>query len=398
MVSAPVSMLYPSIDPNERFRARRVAARRRKRLRRAFAIGVALVAVALLGAGAQLVGGERKAAAPSPPAPLPAAAPERPRPLPVEIRGVHVTVGLASLPGKLEEYFDLEREGLTALELDVKDETGQIGFRPRSLPLASRVGAAGDFYDPRAAVRLARERGVYLIGRVVVFEDPLLARGRPELAVRRADGSVWRDAAGLAWTNPYDRRVWEYNVAIATAAAKAGFDEIMFDYVRFPSDGEVAAAVYPNRRGLRRNDAIPAFLRYAASRLRPLGVRVSAAVFGLSAARDLGIGQLPRRLAPHLDALYAMTYPSLFGPGELGLADPSATPGETVTRALARFRRALRGYPTLLLPWVQDFSFTRSYGLEQVRAQIEAARLAGAKGYLLWNPEGLYTGGALSPT
>ncbi|HWQ24890.1 MAG TPA: putative glycoside hydrolase [Gaiellaceae bacterium] len=390
-------MLYPSIDPNERFRARRVAARRRKRLRRGFAIGVSLVAVALLGAGAQLVGGERKPAAP-PPSLLAAAAPERPRPLPVEIRGVHVTLGLASLPGKLEEYLDLVQAGLTALELDVKDETGQIGFVPRSVPLASRVGAAGDFYDPRAVVRLARERGVYLIGRVVVFEDPLLARGRPELAVRRGDGSVWRDAAGLAWTNPYDRRVWEYNLGVAAAAARAGFDEIMFDYVRFPSDGDVVAAVFPNRRGLRKDDAIPAFLRYAAPRLRALGVRVSAAVFGLSAVRDLGIGQRPRLLAPHLDALYAMTYPSLFGPGELGLADPSATPGETVTRALARFRRALRGHPTLLLPWVQDFSFTRSYGLEQVRAQIEAARLAGVKGYLLWNPEGLYTDGALSPS
>ena len=329
---------------------------------------------------------------------LPAVPLSGPRALPVEIRGVHVSIGLASLPGKLEEYLDLESDGLTALQLDIKDENGQIGFVPSSVPLASQVGAAREFYAPRVAARVVHERGVYLVGRIVVFEDPILSRARPELAIRRHDGSVWRDSAGLGWTSPYDRRVWEYNVDIAVAAARAGFDEILFDYVRFPSDGDVDGAVYRNRGQLTKRDAIPAFLRYAAGRLEPLDVRVSAAVFGLSAARDLGIGQLPRRMAPHLHAIYAMTYPSLFGPGELGLADPSATPGATVARALRRFHVALRGRDVLIVPWVQDFSFSRAYGLDEVRAQIEAARLAGAKGFMLWNAEGVYTNGALAPS
>jgi hypothetical protein len=101
-------------------------------------------------------------------------------------------------------------------------------------------------------------------------------------------------------------------------------------------------------------------------------------------------------MAPYLDAVYAMTYPSLFGPGELGLADPSAAPGATVTEALRHFRRALRGRDALLVTWVQDWSFARSYGLEEVGAQIQAARLAGAKGFMLWNAEGVYTDGALA--
>ena len=202
-------------------------------------------------------------------------------------------------------------------------------------------------------------RGLYLIGRVVVFEDPMLSHGRPDLAVRRSDGSVWEDAAGLGWTNPYDRRVWDYNVDIAEVAAKSGFDEIMFDYVRFPSDGDVESAVYANQRNLERRDAIPSFIRYASQRLEPLGVRVSAAVFGLSAVRDLGIGQTPKRMAPYLHTVYAMTYPSLFGPGELGIADPSAAPGATVARALKRFRAAVRGTDALLVTWVQDWSFSR---------------------------------------
>jgi hypothetical protein len=225
----------------------------------------------------------------------------------------------------------------------------------------------------------------------------VLSRARPDLAIRRTDGSVWRDAAGLGWTNPYDRRVWKYNVDLAEAAVKAGFDEIMFDYVRFPSDGDVENALYANKGSLEKREAIPAFLRYANRRLDRYGARVSAAVFGLSAARDLGIGQLPRRMAPYLDTVYAMTYPSLFGQGELGLQDPSMAPGATVARALRKFDLALRGRDTLLVPWVQDFSFSVPYGLDEVRAQIDAARLSGAKGYMLWNAEGVYTDGALEP-
>ncbi len=355
------------------------------------------MAVLLLGMGAQFVGSESSAEPVADLATLAATPSSGPRTLPIELRGVHVTMGLASLPGKLDEYLELEREGLTAVELDVKDENGEIGFITRSVPLAVSIGAARDYYDARDAVRKAHDRGVYVIGRIVVFEDPVLSRARPDLAIRRTDGSVWRDAAGLGWTNPYDRRVWKYNVDVAIAAARAGFDEIMFDYVRFPSDGDVAGAVYGRKGSLEKREAVPAFLRYAKSRLEPFGVRISAAVFGLSAARDLGIGQLPRQMAPHLDTVYAMTYPSLFGAGELGLEDPSRAPGATVSRALRRFELTLRDRDVLVVPWVQDFSFSVPYELDEVQAQIDAARLSGAKGYMLWNAEGLYTDGALSP-
>ena len=351
----------------------------------------------LLGMGAQFVGTDESAQPVADLATLAATPSSGPRTLPIELRGVHVTIGLASLQGKLDEYLDLEREGLTALELDVKDENGQIGFTHGMPPLARSVGAARDYYRGAAAARKVHQRGIYLVGRVVVFEDPILSRARTDLAIRTPGGAVWRDAAGLGWTNPYDKRVWEYNVGVAVAAAKAGFDEIMFDYVRFPSDGDVDRAVYRNERSLAKREAIPAFLRYAKSRLDPYGVRISAAVFGLSGARDLGIGQLPRKMAPYLDTVYAMTYPSLFGPGELGLQDPSTAPGATVARALRKLELALRGHDALVVPWVQDFSFSVPYDLDEVRAQVDAARISGAKGYMLWNAEGLYTDGALAP-
>ena len=390
-------MLFPPIEPNERFRERRAAARRRKRRRRAVALSSVLVGAVLLGGGARYVGAGGGGIETTGDGLVPARPTFGPRALPIELRGVHVTMGLASLEGSLDEYLDLQKVGLTALELDVKDENGEVGFVPKSVPLAVSAGAARPYYDAHAVAKQAHGRGLYLIGRIVTFEDPVLSRARPDLAIRNSDGSVWRDAAGLGWTNPYDRRVWKYNVDLAVAAARAGFDEIMFDYVRFPSDGDVGSAVYRKRGGMAKRDAVPAFLRYAARRLEPYGARVSAAVFGLSAARDLGIGQLPRRMAPYLDTVYAMTYPSLFGPGELGIRDPSLSPGETVARALRRFELRLRGTDALLVPWVQDFSFTNPYGLEEVRAQVTAARRAGAKGFLLWNAEGVYTDGALAP-
>jgi hypothetical protein len=159
----------------------------------------------------------------------------------------------------------------------------------------------------------------------------------------------------------------------------------------------VGSAVYRRRGSLVEREAVPSFLRYARRRLEPLGVRVSAAVFGLSASRDLGVGQAPRVIAHQVDAIYPMTYPSLFGSGELGLADPSAAPGATVSLALRQFQKAVRGTRAMIVPWIQDFSFSRSYGIDQVEAQIEAARVRGAKGFLLWNPEGVYTDGALVP-
>ena len=209
---------------------------------------------------------------------------------------------------------------------------------------------------------------------------------------------MWRDAAGLGWTNPYDRRVWKYNVDVADRR-RAG--RVRRDHVR------LRALPLRRRRGRRRlratggrskkREAIPAFLRYAKRRLEPFGVRISAAVFGLSAARDLGIGQLPRQMAPHLDTVYAMTYPSLFGAGELGLDDPSPRRVRPWRARCAASSWRSAAATRSCVPWVQDFSFSVPYDLDEVRAQIDAARLSGAKGYMLWNAEGLYTDGALAP-
>ena len=395
-------MLFQQLEPNERFRARREAARRRRRRRRAVAFGLLLGVTATATLGARVVVDDDGAAVSGPqqPAKKPAAKPvpvKQPRPLPDEVRGIHVTMALASLDGKLEEYLKLVDEGMNTIQLDIKDENGEIGFIPSAVPLASKVGAARPYYRPREAARLVHRKGVYLIGRVVTFEDPHLSEGAPRHAIKNPDGSVWHNDADLGWTNPYDKRVWDYNVSIAEVAARAGFDEIQFDYVRFPTDGDVDAIVYPGKTKTPPGWMIAEFVHYATKRLKPLGVRVSADVFGLSATRDLGIGQVPRRLSKHLDAIYPMVYPSHYGSGEYGLEDPNAAPGATVEWSLADFRRELKQGKAELIPWLQDFSYGRTYGISEVKAQIEAARLMGARGYLLWNPLGIYTPGTLAP-
>ena len=330
----------------------------------------------------------RKAVAPAAPKAL------EPRRAPREIRGVHVTMPLASLPGRIDEY--LAMPGLNTVELDVKDENGEVGFVSGTPHLARKVGAAKPYYRPRQMVAKVRRSGVYLIGRIVVFQDPVLAQARPQLAIATRDGSVWRTSAGHAWTNPYDKRVWAYNLGIAKAAAKAGFDEIQFDYIRFPSDGDVDSAVFRGGKKGANGWVTTQFVQYAAKRLRPLGVRVSVDLFGLSATRDLGVGQVPRRIARYVDAIYPMVYPSHYRSGEHGLDDPSSEPGLTVSRSLLDFQRELRGRKARLIPWLEDFSLGRTRTPDEVRAQIDAARNSGASGYLLWNPVGEYTDGMLS--
>ena len=390
-------MVLEPVDPNARFRERRYRARRRRKLQLSAFLG-ALVLSAIGGGLIVWFTGDRAGRAAETVKTSAIQQESAPRiSVPKEIRGIHVTMGLAGVPGKLDEYLRLTEEGLNTIELDIKDENGAVAFASQNAPLVNEIGADGGFYDPKQVADRIHASDVYLIGRVVTFEDPVLSERKPDLAILRTDGSPWLTSAGLGWTNEYDKRVWEYNVSIAKAAALAGFDEIQFDYVRFPSDGDVSNAVWPRRRNEPQAVTIARFMKYAASQLKPLGVRVSIDVFGLAATRDLGIGQSPKRLAPLVDAISPMVYPSHFGNGEYGLPDPQAVPGTTVGYALSDFSGQMAGKRAELVPWIQDFSMGRHYTLSDIQDQILAVRRARARGYLLWNPSGIYTRGALQP-
>jgi hypothetical protein len=394
----PTRYVLQPVDPNARSKVRRAEARKRRHKQRLVAASALLALIAAGVAGGVIathVRGHKtvRAAARAPQTPTPQVL--QPRPLPDEVRGLHVTMALAGLPGKLNEYVAMKAAGLNTIELDVKDENGDVGF-PVNVPLARKIGSAKRYYDAQRTVATIHAAGLYLIGRVVTFEDPALSAGVPQFAIRRADGSRWLNSAGLGWTNPYDKRVWKYNVDIAVQAAKLGFDEIQFDYVRFPSDGDISQIRYPGKHAQPMGWTIPMFAKYAQQRLKPLGVRLSVDVFGLSATRNLGIGQFPRRIARYVDAIYPMVYPSHYVSGEYNIVDPDSRPGTTVAYSLRDFRIAVRGHDTKLIPWLQDFSLRRTYTLADVEDQIQAARLEHTKGFMLWNAGGLYTVKAFS--
>jgi hypothetical protein len=389
----PVSPPSQPVESAERRRLRRETRKRQIRRRRLTALAVLVLVGAGIAVAATVPGGDSSHPAAASFTPRAKAGPHF-RDVPTEIRGVHMTMELAP---KLHDYIALEHEGLNTIELDVKDENGDVGFVSKSVPLAQAIGAAHAYYDPVRVARQVHAHGLYLIGRVVTFEDPILSEQRPQHAVRRADGGIWHTNGGLGWANPYDRRVWKYDVDIGVAAAKAGFDEIQFDYVRFPSDGDISIIRYPGAHPQPMKWTIPAFVQYARRRLHPLGVRVSVDVFGLSATRDLGIGQLPNRIAHFADAIYPMVYPSHFNAGEYDLTDPNAVPETTVAYALRDFRKATTATHVRLVPWLQDFTLGRTYTLSDIRDEVVAARLEHSAGYMLWNASGVYTHGALRP-
>ncbi|MBI4410848.1 MAG: putative glycoside hydrolase [Gemmatimonadetes bacterium] len=332
-----------------------------------------------------------------------AAAPAR-VPEPDAVRGLYLNAWAAGSSRKLAQLVALaERTEINAFVVDVK-EGGRVSYRS-AVPLAREIGANSSAIPDvgRVLAELGR-RGIYPIARIVVFKDPVLARARPDLAIRRADGSLWHDHHGDLWVDPYNREVWDYNIALAREAVALGFAEVQWDYVRFP---DVPAstqrdAVYPAARGRTRALAIREFLRYARQRLAELGVPVTADVFGLtvSAADDMGIGQKWELMVDAVDVLLPMVYPSHFARGSYGIGDPNARPYQTVQAAMAyalRRTRAVAG-AARIRPWLQDFTLgPPRYGAAQVRAQIQAVYDAGIDEWVLWNPASRYSAAALAP-
>ena len=279
--------------------------------------------------------------------------------------------------------------------------------------IAQELGADVNYIPdlPGLLARLGRE-DVYRIARIVAFKDPLLASKRPDLCIQRKDGGVFVDGNGLAWVNPYRREVWDYRLKVAKQAAALGFDEIQFDYIRFPTEITDEEADY-GEESLEKSktDLITEFTAYAYETLSPLGVKVSADVFGTVIDRETDaaiVGQDYRAMAEHLDYICPMIYPSHYNDGVYGLEHPDLQPYETVRAALQASADSLAGIPegekrAEVRPWLQDFTATwldvhQTYGAEQLRQQAEAVYDSGCTEWLLWNAKNVYTAdGLLSP-
>ena len=326
---------------------------------------------------------------------------------PIEpVRALYMSGWVAGGTTRWKQLLNIvDKTELNAVVIDVKED-GMLSYATPNVALAVETGANHKMIpDVDAKLAELKKRKIYAIARITVFRDKIAARKKPALAVQRPDGSPWRDRSGHFWLDPYNQQNWDYNVAVAQDAARRGFDEVQWDYVRFPSEGARSGRRYPARQ---KDDArsearvIAEFLAYAKEKLTPSGVRVSADVFGLalSAEDDLGIGQKLALMAPHLDVVCPMVYPSHYGRGSLGVAYPNASPYQTVFRALRDGNKRLKAIPNhacTMRPWLQDFSLGVRYGEKQVRAQIQAARANGVNEYLLWNASNRYTTAALVP-
>ncbi|GAW91862.1 putative glycoside hydrolase [Calderihabitans maritimus] len=316
----------------------------------------------------------------------------------VKVKGIYVSGYSAGTPERFQKLLDLvETTELNAMVIDVKDATGYLTYNSDLEPVR-RVGSSSKkVKDIAALAQTLREKGIYPIARLVVFKDPVLARARPDLAVKSRNGGIWKDYKGMAWVDPYSREVWDYNLSVAAEVAQMGFREIQFDYVRFPSDGPTENMVFSHNNGLAREEVIREFLAYAREKLAPYGVFLSADVFGLtcSAKDDLGIGQKLELVAAEVDYVSPMVYPSHYALGSYGLVDPDRSPYRTVYKSLSDAVYRLGDNSKMIRPWLQDFSLRHKYGPKEVREQIRATYDAGLEEWILWNPANRYTEEAL---
>jgi hypothetical protein len=318
-------------------------------------------------------------------------APRRP---PEPVRSVHVTFHVWKLPALRARILELVDAGkVSAVELDLKDESGVVGFGP-DLPLGERMGSVEKIYDLEKAVGILHSKGLRVIGRLVAFRDPIHAEaawdaGRKREVVQTPDGKPYAGYGGF--TNFANPAVRQYNIDIAKAAVAAGVDEILYDYARRP-DGPRASMRFPGLRG-RADRSIADFLRETRAQL-PRRVFLGTSVFGVAASRPQDVAQNIPMMAREIDYIAPMVYPSHWSPGEYGVENPNAQPYDIVRVALQEFQKDVRGTGARLVPWLQDFSLGVTYGPEEVRAQIRAARELGIDEWILWNPEARYTGEA----
>ena len=379
----------------------------------------------------------------------------------VEAKGIY----LAYAPVNNESFMDriievMDETELNAVVIDVKDDYGRITYDMQGVPLVDELGASsGAIEDLPGVISELKAHGIYCIARIVALKDPFIAEAKPEWALYKGDGSVFRDNAGDAWVNPYKTEYWDYLLDVSKAAGEIGFDEIQFDYIRFSTDGGMRHVDFGPEAEVQDKEAvITEFTEYACERLHELGVPVSADVYGIVIDSELDaslVGQNYYEMSKYLDYISPMVYPSHYGPGNLGLAVPDAQPYETIYRSMSASRRVLAGWtlpeeaavsgnevsgngvsgngvpqqtaegelqgaeeiPEELLPdpkeltpaeeiraqvrpWLQDFTATWvnghiSYGPEEIRAQIQGVYDAGYEEWILWNAANRYTEGGL---
>ncbi len=324
---------------------------------------------------------------------------------PFVAKGLYMEAPAAADPAQLDHVMNLiATKDLNALVVDLKDNNGVVYYDSK-VPLAREIGAVQPVLNVPQLLQTLHAKNIYAIARIVVMEDPIAATTRPDLAIKDGrTGKVWRTTAGQPWVNPTNPQVWQYVSDLALEAANLGFDEVQFDYVRFPSDGNLSVAEYgPAFTGgeRERRDAITGFLKTARAKLAPTRALMGADIFGITAwlKGDNGIGQQFEDLAALVDVICPMDYPSHYSRGFNGWDIPNNYPYEVIKQGLIERERRVPGVAKKTRPWLQAFDYGPGidYGTAQIYAQIQACNEMQSSGYLLWNIASAYDPAWLPP-
>ena len=309
---------------------------------------------------------------------------------PIEIKALHLSQSLIGEPGAIDELIAIaDRTEINALVIDVKED---LIFYDTQVPFFRGIdGMVAPIFDPAELLARLDEHDIYAIARMVVFKDPRVAEARPDLAVTDdVTGQSWRDYQGVAWVNAFNQELWHANSDLAVELATIGFDEVQYDYIRFPSDGDLSTANFgPDYSQEARRAAIRGVLELSRDKLRPTGVPFAADFFGIIALfdDDQGIGQYFEDIAPLVDYVCLMAYPSHYEFGNITNdagepLEPNDYPYETIRETLERAQARMPEASRLKQrPWIQDFF---EYEYDQVRAQIRAAEEFGTSGWMVW--------------
>jgi hypothetical protein len=346
-------------------------------------------------------------------------------PTPTPLKAIYMSqcvVGTPSFRGELIEF--IKESELNAVVIDVKDYTGKLAFETTNPALAGSVSDACGARDMKSLIEALHEQDVYVIARITAFQDPHYTTLHPELAVQKQSGGVWKDRKGLSFVDVGARQFWDYLVEIGKETYAVGFDELNFDYVRFPSDGNMQDIRFMHSEGKSKPEALEEFFAYLSKELRSPSTSsgqvpvLSADLFGMTTTNtdDLNIGQVLERALPYFDYIYPMVYPSHYPEGFNGYGDPNDHTYDIIkysmdeavmrllatTTSVAAFKHERIGTSTpavyrkpvydkeKLRPWLQSFDYPVHYDAHMVKNQIQATYDAGLTSWIFWDPANKY--------
>ncbi len=320
---------------------------------------------------------------------------------PDPLKALYMTACVAGTPSWRKNLKELiETTELNAVVIDIKDATGQVSFQQ---------GANCFVSDMEAFIKELHDSHIYVIGRISVFQDPSYTKLHPELAVKsKSTGGVWKDYKGLSFIDVGARPYWDYIIDLSRKSYALGFDEINFDYVRYPSDGNMKDTNFTYTVGTStKAEMLESFFEYLSNNLEDVGLKMSADLFGMTTTvtADMGIGQVLENALPYFDYIAPMVYPSHYPKTWSGFANPAEHPYEVIKIAMGSAVKREEAWrvsnglatstPSKMRPWLQDFNLGTTYGPDKVRAQIKATYDVGINSWMMWNAANRYTREAL---